>query len=226
MKLRKPTLIEPAAIWSLARVCFDDEISLTQNVILYHGQSALLALVQRIGRLTELLAQSTIVGGLYSHPEIPQTLTEIFTHQGVASSILFDSSDRGKDESARALKLRRERVEYVGKYCSEAGLTITALSDRSMRNRLIHMDEYVEKALRRPNTGWFVDTALQERTTFGPPHGVSIGYCRCFIASEGTLVHLGREASLANLLNEAVALLAVVFGVEPSIATTSSARAG
>lgn len=50
-------MAEPAAIYGLKQVVFDQEISLPQNVILTQGRSALIPTVQQIDKLHELIQE-------------------------------------------------------------------------------------------------------------------------------------------------------------------------
>ncbi len=149
------------AIWSHQPLqVFDRDISLTQNVVMTQGCQALAAMILRIDRLYELLGSTPQLIDSYIHQEIPYVLTEICAHQGVASNILFNCSPRASDESARAYGLRIERYEYVKRFCDADGLDLTILTSRTVRNQLMHIDSYIEKAMRTPNTGWFIDSAI------------------------------------------------------------------
>lgn len=46
---------EPAAIWASRQVVFDDEVSLTQNVILSQGSYALHGVLEQVSRLRMLV---------------------------------------------------------------------------------------------------------------------------------------------------------------------------
>ena len=208
---------EPAAIWSGTRlIVFDTEISLSQNVILSHGRSALSALIKNIGHLYELLHYMPNVIDVYLHPDIPLVLTEMCFHQGMASSIMFNNSERGRNESIRTYKARIERYEYVQSFCKFQGLHVSILTSRIVRNQMVHIDEHLEKALRKPNTGWFIDGAIAYRDQFSAPDGISIQFCRTFIASEEVLLHLGNEIPIRGLWHEATAVLAAVWGTPPT----------
>lgn len=204
------------AIWANHLVVFDKSLSLTQNVVITQGRGALQALIRRIDRLYQLLHDQPRLLDFYIHPEIPQVLTEIFAHQGVASSILFNGSPRPRDESARSYQLRIERFEYVRDLCDTASVSRAILTNRTLRNQLIHMDSHVEKAMRTPNTGWFIDSAMAYRDQFQAPNGITTGFCRTFISSEEVLIHLGHEISVKGLRQEATDVLRALFGETPT----------
>lgn len=210
------TQTEPMAIWANHLVVFDKSLSLTQNVIITQGRGALKALVRRIDRLYTLLHEQPNLVDFYINPEIPQVLTEIFAHQGVASSTLFNGSPRSGSESARAYKLRTERFEYVRDICDSAGISRDILTNRTLRNKLIHMDECIERAMRTPNTGWSIDSALAYRDQFQAPNGIKVGFCRTFIVAEEVLIHLGHEISIKQLRKEAQNTLSALFGDPPT----------
>jgi hypothetical protein len=203
---------EPMAIWATHLVVFDKSLSLTQNVVMTQGRQALYALVKRIDRLYELLNESPQIIDCYLSPEIPYILTEVFTHQGTASSILFNSSPRASGEGARSYKLRIERFEYVRDICDQAQLSRSILTNRTLRNQLIHIDSYIEKAMRTPYTGWSIDTAMAYRDQYQAPNGMNVGFCRTFIVSEEKLLHFGHEISIKGLRREAENVLNAVFG--------------
>ena len=146
---------EPAAIWSSKLVIFDKSISLTQNVILSHGREALHAMIRRIDRLHAMLKDTPQIKNAYFNPDIPSTLTDLCTQQGIASNILFNDGSRSRYESERAFKLRKERVAYVSHWIK--GVPVKILSDRKLRNTLTHIDEHVADALTKPKTGWMIN---------------------------------------------------------------------
>lgn len=213
MKHDEP-LIEPVSVWSLRRQLFDDSVSTTQNILLTHGATSLVALIRKIDFLNHIISLSP-TDNIATHALIPETLSELFFHQGAASTMLFDDSPKRSKENARTHALRMERFEYVRKFCHDAGFKPSVLNDRVMRNTIVHTDEYLERALRSPNTGWLIDTAIISRDAFAPEKKMDVGYCRCFIVSEKTLLHLGAEASAQALREEAAAVLALVFGLPP-----------
>lgn len=210
--------IQPAAIWSTRGIVFDRDLSLTQNVILSQGRFALSSMITTIDHLYELIQFMPDLMDVYIHPDIPKTLTEICIHQGIASSIMFNNSERLFNENAAAYKLRMERFEYVKSLCDRASISVSILTNRKIRNHLVHVDTHLEKALRRPKTGWIVDSAIASRDQFSPPLGLQMGYCRTFVACEEVILHLDNEISVRHLRNEAGQVLSCVFGnptIEP-----------
>ena len=200
-------MAEPAAIWSPILIVFDTALSNTQNIILAQGRQALVTLVQHIDQVHELLTSSPVLDTSVD-PRLGPLLSDLCNQQAVASTILFDDIERTK-ENAAAKALRAERVAYVKLH--SRGQNITVLNNKKVRNSLAHIDEYLASALRRQNTGWFIDVAIARRDQFVAPNGILIGFCRCYIASEDVLLHLDNEISLSDLRREAVALLLSVF---------------
>jgi hypothetical protein len=203
-------MTEPSAIWSQRNVIFDKPLGLTQNVILSHARVALEAIISRIDSLHELVASDTKLLEFYPNPEIAPILSELCFHQGLASTILFDDSSKKQRESGTAFRLRKTRVEYVKGKC--AALRLKVLTSRKIRNSMTHIDEYLADEMQRPKTGWMIDSAIGRRDQFtAKQHGIDVAYCRVFIASEDTLLHLGNEISLKQLREEATVVLATIW---------------
>lgn len=203
--------MEPTAIWASKLIVFDNEISLTQNVILSHGRDALQAVIRRIDALHGLVQQYPNIINYYPDPDIALIASDICFQQGVASTVLFNDAERAASESAYLFRLRTERVDYVRRLCDGRALQI--LPDRKMRNSLIHIDEHLAKALQKPNTGWFIDTAIGWRDQLVAERpGTEIAFCRTYISSEDSILHLGNQISLAKLRDESAFVLAAVFG--------------
>lgn len=206
---------EPAALWSTRLIVFDKSISMTQNVILSQGRYALQDLVRKIDILYDRLKYLPNLIDGYVHEEIPQIVGEICFHQGLASSIMFNDSERGNKETARSYRLRLERFKYIKDMCREAHTDVSLLGNRIIRNQIVHMDHYIAQAMKKPNTGWFVDIAIARRDQFTAPPPLEIGFCRCFIASEEIILHLDNEISVRKLRAEATSVLSIVFGTPP-----------
>lgn len=208
--------MEPSAICSTINQIFNEEISNTQNIIISQGRVALSAMLERISELYKCLGSNPQIVGVYLDQRIPQVLSEICFHQGVASRILFDNSSRSGNETAATYKLRLERFEYIKNICATNSITTSILSDRKVRNQLIHIDEYLAKNLRKPNTGWFIDVAVDSRDQFKNPNVKHYGFCRSFIVSEEIILHFDNEISIPKLWQEATAVLAAAFGIQPT----------
>ncbi len=206
------SMTEPASIYSTRLIVFDRNISDTQNIILSQGKYALIAMCDKIFQLYEYLRAYTQLMDTYIHPDIPQTLSEICLHQGIASSILFNDSEKTSKENTHTYNLRMERFKYVKNFCAAQNVTVNILSDKAVRNRLVHIDEYLAKQLSKPNTGWFIDSAVAFRDQFAAQNGAELQFCRSFIASEEIILHFDKEISTRKLWEEACAVLAVVFG--------------
>jgi hypothetical protein len=197
----------------MREIVFDRSIGLIQNVILSHARDSLHALVARIDRLRELVPAAPVGNGIFIHPEIPSVLSDIAFHQGAASMILFNDNPKGARENAETYRLRLDRIAYVQAKC--AGIAMAVLSDRKIRNSLTHIDEHLPRALSKPNTGWFIDIAATVREPMGPQqHGLAVGFCRTYIASEDIILHLDGEISVSDLKADSQAVLHAVWGEE------------
>lgn len=200
-------MAEPAAIWATKQIIFDKSLSNTQNIILSQGRAALQALISHIDRVHDLW-RSRLTENVSLDNSISSTLFDICTQQGLASTILFDEVVRSK-ENAAARALRSERVNYVKAETAKANIQV--LNDRKVRNALVHMDEYLAVALRKPNTGWFIDMAVRSRSEFSPTSGINVDFCRCYIGAEDVILHLGHEIKLSAVRQEASDILRLVF---------------
>jgi len=208
--------VQPSAIWSTREMVFNkDGLDLTQNVIISQGRYALQATIKRIDQLYEYVNSTPGMIDMYIHQDIPDALTDICMHQGIASDILFNTSPRGQKESAHHYKLRIERAKYVRNLLAKRGIDTPILSNKTVRNQLVHIDQHLERALQAPDTGWFFDVAIAYRNQFASP-GLKVNFCRTFIASEEIILHLGNEIPVRKLRAEATLVLKVVFGTEPT----------
>ncbi len=204
---------EPAAIWSLQRVIFDKAIGNTQNIILTQGASALKATINRIDKLQELINNSPIKN-TFIDPDIPPTLSDLCAQAGVAATILFNDNRQGRLETDIAYTLRKERIKYVKDLCDAQNFISLTLTNREVRNSLTHIDERLADILTSdPNIGWFIDIAIPNRNEFSAPNGITIKFCRSYIANENKILHLDQELDLKNLRQECVVILAIVFGI-------------
>ncbi|WP_127785804.1 hypothetical protein [Rhodovarius crocodyli] len=157
------------------------------------------------------LVSSSKVRGLYPNPEISDAISEICFHYGVASTILFDNSPKKINENDRAYKLRNERYEYVESICKGNDLEIVLLKNRSLRNKIVHIDEHVEKELRKPDAGWLIDSAVDNRDEFTAPNEISVNFCRGYIVMEEKIIHFGYEMDVRRLKYEASSVISAVF---------------
>ncbi len=205
---------QPAAIWSISRIVFDNDIDLTQNVILTQGSSALISTIERIDQLYNFVQFGQLQNASFNY-KIAPILSDLCTQAGIASTILFHQGAKGRHESDIAFKLRLERIKYVDKYCNDNNFIPITLKNREVRNSLTHIDEKLSDFLTlNSNIGWFIDTAMNYRNEFVAPMGISVKYCRCFIISENKILHLDQELDVAKLRYECIVLLAIIFGIE------------
>lgn len=206
---------KPAAIWSLSRIVFDDNIDLTQNVILSQGSSALIATVDRIDQLQNYIKKSPLENTAIDRGIAP-ILSDLCAQAGIASTILFHNWPKGRFESEFAYKNRIQRIKYVEKFCNEQNFIPETLINREVRNSLTHIDERLADILTKdPNIGWFIDTAINNRDEFIAPNGISsIKFCRCYVINENKIFHLDQELDLGKLRFECLVLLAIIFGIE------------
>jgi hypothetical protein len=166
-------------------------------------------MIANIDRLHELVASMPRLTNVHTHPDIPSIITNICMHQGIASTVLFDDSERGK-EKLTTYNMRRERVKYIADRC--AHLKLNVLRDRKVRNSLAHIDEYIIKHMAVENTGWFIDCAIAKRDEFLPVNrGMNVGFCRAYISYEDNILHFGNEIHLSTLRDEANDVLFAVW---------------
>lgn len=207
----------PISLYSYRLINFDADISLTQNVILTQGSTALASTINLIEKLKLLVNDGPITNAYFS-PEIPNTLSNLCYQAGLASTILFNDSKRGSKESAISFKLRTDRVAYVKHWCDIQSIDTPTLKNRGIRNALTHIDEYLADALTaESNVAWYIDMAIESRNQFETPSGISTKFCRSYIKDENKILHLDKELCLKNLYIECHAGLAVVFGIDKPI---------
>lgn len=205
---------QPAAIWSMTRIVFDNDINLTQNVILTQGSSALIATIDRIEQLYNFIKSSPLTNAAIDRGIAP-ILSDLCAQAGIAATILFHKGPKGRLESEVAYNLRMQRIQYVEKFCSEQSFIPKTLTNREVRNSLTHIDERLADILTKDsNIGWFIDTAIKKRDEFVAPNDISIKFCRCYVISENKILHLDQELDLEKLRQECIVLLAIVFGIE------------
>ena len=96
-------------------------------------------------------------------------------------------------------------------YLRQQGAPYSVLANRTIRNKLVHIDDHLAKAGKKPNTGYFIDMAVSHRNQFVASDGIEIGFCQSLIVSEEIILHVGSEISLRGLRHEAGAVLEAVF---------------
>lgn len=203
----------PSALWGSKLIVFDEEISSIQNVILATARDSMSAIITRIDYLYSLVDMWSEKIYPPNTPEIPLTIHDIFMHQGLVATIMFNKSIKGKHETGLHYKLRVERAEYTERHLGDVALNI--FNNKKLRNKLAHVDEAIESAMQQQNTGWFVDVCVGSRDEYGVPTDpkIKIDFCRCYIVSENVVSHLGEDVNLTQLRDEAAIVLARVFGV-------------
>ena len=204
-------MYQPEAIWSNSFAKVNKDFSLTQNVILSQGKSALTSTLSRIDLLRNLTnlnpSENTAI-----HPEIPSILSDLCYQAGLASTILFNDNQKGKMESEVAYNLRLERIQYMSEICAKIDLSLVILRDRDLRNSLTHIDEHIADILTSSqNAGWFIDVAVKSKKEWVAPEGISINYIRSYIIEDDVIIHLGKELPVSVLREECVNLLQKVF---------------
>ena len=205
---------QPAAIWSLTRIVFDNDINLTQNVILTQGSSALIATIDRIEQLYNFIKGSPLTNAAIDRGIAP-ILSDLCAQAGIAATILFHKGPKGRLESDVAYNLRKQRIQYIEKFCTEQSFFPQTLTNREVRNSLTHIDERLADILTKDsNVGWFIDTAINKRDEFVAPKDILIKFCRCYIISENKILHLDQELDIEKLRQECIVLLAIIFGIE------------
>jgi hypothetical protein len=105
---------QPAAVWSTRLMVFDtDNLSISHNVVMSQGRYALSTVAKKIDFLYSIIGPDIHKNAIYiNNPDIPETLTEICLHQGIAANILFNNSEKSQRESPSSYKARIERYNY------------------------------------------------------------------------------------------------------------------
>jgi len=203
-------MAEPIGVWSARKITTNRAISVTQNIILSYARDALETIIRRI----DWVHKNTTLGeddNAVINPDLSPILSDIVFHQGVVSLILFSAGQQRNRESPTAYQSRLERTTYVAQRC--ATLNLSALTSRAVRNQLAHLDEYLADNLSAPDTGWFIDVAVNKRDEWGHPNVPHIKFCRCYIISEDLLINFSESVKLADLKKEAEDILAALWPV-------------
>jgi hypothetical protein len=204
---------EPSAIWGMQQIRFDKNISLTQNIILSQGREALKAVIRRIKDL-DTLAMSGPLTNAGINDQTHSIISDLCYQAGLASTILFNKAKKGFKESDTSFQLREQRVKYVDSFCDDQGVTVKTLKDREVRNALTHIDERLADILtEKEGVGWFVDVVI-DPNGWETKDDLEIKFCRCYDLVNKKILHLGYELDVRKLLDECLAVLAVVFRVD------------
>lgn len=181
----------------------DEDVQRAQDLVCREGLKHLASACLNIERVKATLPSKRGQGfTIVSDAENAVQLQSLAVHLGQASLTLFDGSKSRPKEPPLAAKLRRQRVAKIAEFVS--GIDIEPLNDREVRNRLIHVDEYMIMAALRDES-WLIDISLSHREIFNAPGGMN--YCRVYVFSEDKLLHLGAELDVGAAYDAGMAVL-------------------
>jgi hypothetical protein len=127
---------------------------------------------------------------------VAEALHDLVLSFGSVSTLLFDRGSQRRSENASVYKIRMDRTHRVADALK--GIDTAIYQDRAIRNRHVHSDEYIAKAIvANPGTCVLQDIALSERSAFSSEVGLL--YIRVYIFSEDKLLHLNAEFDVKRL---------------------------
>lgn len=129
--------------------------------------------------------------------EAAHLLTDICSNVGMASVCLFDTGpQRSSREKPRMVARRQLRSKSLIEICQ--GIDIDTLTNRDVRNRLIHADEYLARMVgtRSLISACTIEYLELVRT---PEGSKPILYDRVFLMQENRMLHLDKSIDLTNL---------------------------
>jgi hypothetical protein len=125
---------------------------------------------------------------------------------GLASSILFDDGGKRSSENAAMYGLRKERVDRVAALTATVDTSI--FQRRAIRNKFMHIDEHLAKALLAGNCEWLINAGLSARSLVRGEN--LLRYCRVYIFDEDVLLHLDEEFDVREAYQRASEVIAVL----------------
>jgi len=152
---------------------------------LEHLSSACLNIERVRARAPDLSKGFTTV----SDAAMSAALQHLAIHLGQASLTLFDCSERRRSEDKCAYELRKSRAMTIAEFLAD--IDLSPLSDRRVRNRLIHVDEYMGSCGAMGEGVWLSNISLSHREAVKSK--LPMHYCRVYIFAEDRLLHLGAE---------------------------------
>ncbi len=163
-------------------------------MVIMEGINALTVAINHINQIESLLPEIPSKGyTIVPKGEIRPLLISTCVYIGAAWKALFDD---GANEQKKWLKIeKKKRQSSVIKQLE--GIDYEPLSGSVIRNKVVHIEDHILVSARKnPEASWLVDIGLSHREAVLPEHGHAMNYCRVFIFSEGTILHLGSELNL------------------------------
>lgn len=160
------------------------------------GLSALVRTIDLLNELEEV--RLGLASGQRTPEEASHLMTDICSNAGMVSTCLFDVGPaRSAREKPRLVAKRQARSRQLTGICAKVPLEV--LTDRHVRNRLMHADEYLARlALTRPLVSACV---IERRDMIAAAVGAGpLLHDRVLISSENMMLHLDKELDLGALL--------------------------
>lgn len=177
-------------------------------MVIREGLISLNALVDHIDALEALAGDEPVSssrgGYLVSDPEIYKGCKSIGDSLALASLTLFE---RKKLENRKDQTARSEKGEAVDALC--AGIDVSVFFDRQLRDRMVHIDEWIPRMIRRfPDSPWVSGFGLTHRRLIGIGGSNSpIIYNRVFIFDEHRILHLEKELDIKALRRTCIQII-------------------
>lgn len=181
-------------------------------LVIWEGLMSLQTLIGQIDALESLTptepvsAEMRASGGgiMISEIGILEHCKGIGDALALASLTLFE---RGKLNGSKDQRARAAKAKVVDATC--AGLDVSIFHDRKLRDRMVHVDEWIPRIARQhPDSPWVTGMGLTHRNMiFSGSDHVPVIYNRTFIFDERKILHLGTELDLRTLRASAMAVI-------------------
>lgn len=166
------------------------------QMVIDEGLGSLETLISRIEELWAIRPpiQPAPEGSIVSDGRLPALIASICHEIGIASLCLFS---RGRLEARFDNNARVERAAFIDKKLH--GIDLGALADRTVRNRLMHIDEWLPRAFRHDlGAPALQDLAITRRSMFARADGNGeVVLIRVYVMEEDCIAHLGADLQLA-----------------------------
>jgi hypothetical protein len=150
-------------------------------------------------------------GYIKVNPGLHSRIDGILIDAANLKKLIKTPAERGKSESQRTFRFRRQRTEALTEFLR--GLSLEAISDVQVRNSLEHFDEYLDQLGAKLEDGeqppkpaaaynivfssWNVARAVAQREVYP---------LRVYVADERTYFNFDRRINLGMLREEAAAI--------------------
>lgn len=166
--------------------------------VIEEGMQALTCLVRDIEQIWKLRPpiEPPPKGSVVSNGVIPALIGSVCQDLGTASLCLFS---RGPLPTRFDNDARLARTAFLESKLQ--GISPGPLSDRAVRNRLTHIDEWLPRAFRAdPDAATLQDLAITRRSMFKRTEGSGeIVFVRVYVMEEDCISHLGADMHLGQL---------------------------